>query len=94
MGHQLLGDPFSEFRIKPASDVDRRQFIVLALAVCFQLLALKFEVGLFGVCLGVNRHVLPGGHRHGPSHQTCNRGGQYARVGGMRSGHAQHQTGS
>ena len=51
VGHQLLGDLFRERRIKPASDVDRRQFLVLALVVSFEFLSLKLEVGLFRVCL-------------------------------------------
>jgi len=51
MGHQPLGDLFRERRLKPTSDVDGRQLLVLALVVCFEFRALKLEFGLFGVCL-------------------------------------------
>ena len=51
MGHQLLGDLFREHRFQPASDVDCRQFLVLALVVCLEFRALNGEFGLFGVCL-------------------------------------------
>ena len=46
MDHQLLGDLFREQGIKPASDVNRHQFLVLALVVCFEFRALNGEVGL------------------------------------------------
>ena len=51
MRHQLLGDLFRESRRKPASNVDRRQLLVLAFIVGFEFFALKLEVGVFGVCL-------------------------------------------
>jgi hypothetical protein len=46
MRHQLLGNLFGEFAIEPASDVDRRQFLVLARVVCLQFRAFQLEVGL------------------------------------------------
>jgi len=57
--HQLLRDLFREGRIKPASDVDGHQFRVLAFVVCLEFRALKLKLGLFGVSLRVDRHVLP-----------------------------------
>jgi len=51
MGHQLLGDLIGEGTIEPASDVDRRQFLVLTLVVFFEFRAFKVEVGLFDVRL-------------------------------------------
>jgi hypothetical protein len=41
MGHQLLGDLFGERRLKPSSDVDGREFLVLAPVVCFEFRALE-----------------------------------------------------
>ena len=58
MGHQLLSDLFRERRIEPASDVDRRQFLVLALVIGFKFLALALKVSVFDICLGVHRDVL------------------------------------
>ena len=92
MGHQLLGNLFRECRIEPASDVDRHQFLVLALVVCFEFRALKREVGLFGVCLRADRHVLPGSHRHRTSHQASDPGDQDVAVSRMRSGNTEQQT--
>jgi hypothetical protein len=66
MGHQLLGNLLGELGIKPATDVDRRQFLVLALVVCLQFRAFQLEVGQFRVCLGVHRHILACRHRHRP----------------------------
>ena len=51
MGHELVGDLFRERWIEAATNLDRRQFLVLALVVCFELRALTLEFGLFGVCL-------------------------------------------
>src|ERR1700687_4405450 len=62
MQHQLVGDLFRERRIESTSDVDRRQFLVLALVVCFVFGALNFEFGLFGVCLCVGTHGLTRSH--------------------------------
>jgi hypothetical protein len=35
VGHQLLGDLFRELGLKPTSDVDGGQFLVLALVICW-----------------------------------------------------------
>jgi hypothetical protein len=51
MGHELVGDLFRERRIKAPTNVDCRQFLMLALVVCSEFRALTREVGLFGVCL-------------------------------------------
>jgi hypothetical protein len=51
VGHQLLGNLFGEFAIEPASDVDLRQFPMLAHGVNLQFLAFQLEVGLFRICL-------------------------------------------
>ena len=66
MGHELRGHLVRERRIEAATDVDRHQFLVLALGVGVQFRALTGEFRLFGVGLGLDRHVLPGGHRHRP----------------------------
>jgi hypothetical protein len=44
-GHQLLGNLFGERGIEPALDVDRDQFLVLALVVCLQFRTFQLEVG-------------------------------------------------
>jgi hypothetical protein len=51
MGHELADDLFREHGIETATNVDRRQFIMLALVICFEFCALAREVSLFGVCL-------------------------------------------
>jgi hypothetical protein len=51
MGHELVGDLFRERRIKAPTNVDCRQFLLLALVVWSEFRALTREVGLFGVCL-------------------------------------------
>jgi hypothetical protein len=51
MDQQLPGDVFGERRIEPATDVDRHQFVMFSPVVCFEFLALKLEIGMFGVGL-------------------------------------------
>jgi hypothetical protein len=67
MGHQLLGNLFGELGIEPATNLDRHQFLVLALVVCIQFRAFQLEVGLFGVCLGMHRNILACRHRNRPA---------------------------
>jgi hypothetical protein len=43
MGHQLRGDLFGKRRLKPASDIDGRQLLVLSPVVCFEFRALHLE---------------------------------------------------
>jgi hypothetical protein len=62
MGHQLVGDLFRERRTQPARDVDGRQFLVLGLVLCLEFRTLTRELGLFGIRLRMNRHILAGGH--------------------------------
>ena len=69
MCHQLLRNLFRERRIKPTFDVDRLKFLVLTLVVCLELRALEFEVGLLGVRLRVDGHILTGSHRHRSRHE-------------------------
>jgi len=47
----LVGGLFRERWIEAATNIDRHQFLVLALVVCFEFRALTLEFGLFGVCL-------------------------------------------
>jgi hypothetical protein len=51
VGHELVGDLFRERRIEAATNVDRSQFLVLALVIGFEFRALTLEFGLFGVRL-------------------------------------------
>ena len=92
MRHQLPGDLFGESGIEPASDIDRRQFLVLAHVVVFQFPALQLEVGLFGIRLRVHRHVFARGHRHRPGDQGSDPRNHYVPVSRMRRRDTQHQT--
>ena len=92
MRHQLPGDLFGESGIEPASDIDRRQFLVLAHVVVFQFPALQLEVGLFGIRLRVHRHVFARGHRHRPGDQAGHPRDHHVAVSRMRRRHSQHQT--
>jgi hypothetical protein len=51
MGHELVGDLFRERGIEAATNIDRHQFLMLALVICSEFRALALEVGLFGVRL-------------------------------------------
>ena len=51
MGHELITDVFCERGVEAATNVDRHQFLMLALVVCSEFHALTREVGLFGICL-------------------------------------------
>jgi hypothetical protein len=51
MRHELIGDLFRKCGIKASTDIDRRQFFMLARIVRLELLAFKLDVCLFGVCL-------------------------------------------
>jgi hypothetical protein len=91
VGHQLLGHLFGELGIEPASDIDRRQFPVLAHVIGPQFRAFQLEVGLFGVCLRVHGHVFARGHRHRPGHQAGDTRHHYVAVTGMRRRDTEHQ---
>jgi hypothetical protein len=63
MRHQLVGDLFGERGFETASDVDRRQFLVLARVVLLQFRTFQLEVGLFGVCLPATPATMYAGVR-------------------------------
>ena len=92
MGHQLVGNLFGERGIEPASHVDRRQFLVLALVVRLQFRAFQLEVGLLGVRLRVHRHVFACRHRHRPGNQAGDPRDHHVAVSRMRRRHTEHQT--
>jgi hypothetical protein len=60
MRHQLLSHLFRERKIESAGDVDCRQFLVFAPIVPLEFRTLDFQVSIFGVCLRMNRYILPG----------------------------------
>ena len=91
MGHELRGHLVRERRIEAGTDVDRNQFLLLALGVGVQFRALTGEFSLFGVGLGLDRHVLPGGHRHRPRDQASNPRDHDVAVRRVSRGHPQHQ---
>ena len=62
MGHQLLCNLLRERRIESASNVDRSQFLVLALVISFELRTLTLKFRLFGIGLRVHGHVLTSSH--------------------------------
>jgi hypothetical protein len=88
MGRELVRDLVCERGIEAAANVDRHQFLMLALVVCTEFCALALEVGLLSVCLG----VLARSHRHGSRDQAGDPRDHYAAVGPMRSRDTQHQT--
>jgi hypothetical protein len=92
VNHQLIGDPLSQRRIEPAGDIDSREFGVLSLVVYRKLRVFTFEVGMFGVGLGVHGYVFTGSHGHRPSHQAGDAGDEYVGVGGVRGCHTEQQT--
>jgi hypothetical protein len=49
--HQLPGGLFCERRIEPATGVDCHEFVLFSLVICFEFLAPKLDIGLFGVGL-------------------------------------------
>jgi len=51
MGHELVSDLFREGGIEAPTNVDRRQFLVLAFVIRSEFRALAPEVGFLGVCL-------------------------------------------
>ena len=84
----MHGNLFSQCRIQPARDVDRHQFPVLALVVGLQLPTFQHDIGLFGVCLGVDRHVFTCRHRHRPGDPRY----YYIAVSRIRGCNTEHQT--
>src|ERR1700730_7881423 len=84
MGHQLLGDLFRKSGIEAATNINRHQFSMLALVVCFKFSALLIKCGLFSIRLGMDRDEFSGGHRHSACDQTGNPRNQYAAVRCMR----------
>ena len=69
MRHELIGDFLRQHWIESSSDVDRCQFAAFARIVRLEFFALAIEVGLFGIRLRVDRHILARGHRHGAGYQ-------------------------
>jgi hypothetical protein len=53
-GHELVSNLFRELGVKAAPNVDLCQFFMLALVVRAELGDFAFNVGMFGVCLGVH----------------------------------------
>src|ERR1700722_15534609 len=92
MGHGVVGDLSRERRIEAATNVDRHQFLVLALVICFEFGALTLKFGLFGAFLRVDRNVLTGGHRHSPRDQARDPRDQYVAASSMRSRDTQYET--
>ena len=76
-GHQLSGNLRGKVAIEATLDVDARQLRELRGGILPQLFALAAQIGFLGVGLRADRHVLAGGHRHGPSYQSRDAGDQY-----------------
>ena len=91
VGHQLLRNLFCERRFKATTNVDGRQLLVLTYVVGLEFLPLKIEVGLLGIRLRVNRHILAGGHRHRSGNQSGDSRDQHAAVTPVRRGDSEHQ---
>lgn len=93
MRHELRGDLFRERRLKPTSDVDFRQLLMLTSVVCFEFLAFQLKFGLFRVGLRVHRDVLTCSHRHRSGDQPCDARDQDVVVSAMRSCDSEHEAG-
>jgi hypothetical protein len=52
--HKLVGDLFREFGVQAATNINLCQFFMLALVIRLKFCALAFNVGSFGVSLGVH----------------------------------------
>ena len=92
MGHELVGDLCCERGLEATTNIDCCQFLLLARIVRSEFRALTCKVGLFGVCLGVHRHLLTGSHRHSPGDQAGDPRDQHVAAGSMRRRNTQHQT--
>jgi hypothetical protein len=89
--HELVGDLFREIGIEAATNVDLGQFFMLTLVVRPELGDLAFDVGLFGVGLGVHRNVLSRSHRHRARDQTGDARNRYITAYPMRRRDPQHE---
>ena len=91
MGHQAIRHLLRQGGLETAPDIDLLELVALAHRVRLQLPALQLDIGLFGIRLGVDRHILARRHGHGPSHQSGNPGDQNAAMGAIRCGDTQHE---
>ena len=71
--------------------VDPGELAQLALRVAAQLALLQADVGLLGVALRADRHVLAGGHRQRAGHQPGDPGGDDRGARRAGRGHAEHE---
>ena len=71
--------------------VDPGELSQLAIRVAAKLALLQADVGLLGVALRADRHVLAGGHRQRPGHQPGDPGGDDRSTRRAGSGHAEHE---
>ena len=74
--HELLGDLPRKSLFDAALDVDFGEFIEFSRWGLAQFHALAGKIGLFGVGLGADGHILARRHRHGASHQPRDTGYQ------------------
>lgn len=96
LGHELARHFGCQAGLDPASDVDLRQLLAFMhrIGVEFAGLAgLAGEVGVFGVRLGTDGHVFPGGHRHGARRHPGYARDQCLMGGGRGGGDSHHQAG-
>ena len=83
---------FASAGSRPRLNVDCRQFPALASIVRSEFRPLTRKIGLFGVCLRVDRHILTRRHRYSPGNETCDPCNQYTAATSMRGRNTQDQT--
>ena len=65
ISHRTEAD-YRWFRFEAPTDIDRSKLAALRFAIGSKLLPFAFQIGFLRVGLRADRHVLTGGHRHGP----------------------------
>src|SRR5579872_5499869 len=89
--HELLGNLLGESRIESASDINRRELLMLPLIIGREFRALAREFGPFAVSLGMNGYILACGHRHGSSDEPSDSSDHYVAVSCVCSRYSEYQ---
>ena len=95
---ERFGDLAGQLYWEPAFDIDRGQFLLLALWMRLELAEFLFEIGSLNISLGADGHVLAGGHRHSAGNQCGYGRREYETRGGSgcnyADGNARHRNDS
>jgi hypothetical protein len=91
VGRQRLRHLAGQRRGQAALLVEPGELAQLALRVAAQLARLEADVGLLGVALRADGHVLTGRHREGSGDQAGDAGGDDRGARRARCGHPEHE---